>query len=129
MGLGTILLAPALLFAAPAPASRAAAGDSERSGSFVIEYGNHRFRVVSPARRSPQTTLVLENKTSVGVRGRVETLGGRLLHHVSTPPNEFKTLTITLRKGERAVFIPLSPPLQEVELAFNKPPYEIPPRR
>lgn len=117
-----LLLLPALVHAA-------AGGGAERSGSFVIEYGNHRFRVVSPPRRSPQVGLVVENKTPVRIHGRAETAGGRVLHRVSVPPGGFRTVTVTLNRDERAVFVPLSPPMQTVELAFNRPPYEIPPRR
>ena len=102
---------------------------AEKAESFVIE-GHDRFlKVVAPEIFSSQSSLIIENKMLAKLYGKIETTTGRFVGHISVLSKNFKTVTLDLKREEGALFIPLSPPFQEVELVFGRGSYEIPPQK
>ena len=102
---------------------------AESSESFVVRNYDRYIRVVAPEKFDPEINLLIENKTLTKLYGKVETKGGRAISHISIYPKGFKTIKLGLRRGEKAVFVPLSPSFQAVDLTFGKQPYEIPPQK
>ena len=102
---------------------------AEKAESFVVEGHDQYFKVVAPESFSPEPNLIIENKMLTKLYGQIETTAGRVVTHVSIEPKKFKSVALKLKKGEGALFVPLSPPFQKVELAFGRNSYEIPPQK
>ena len=102
------------------------AGSTE---SFVIKNYHGYFRVLSPKVFNPRVNFIIENKTFTRMYGMIQNRTKKSVDHVSIEPNGFKTIPLELQKDDVVVFVPLSPPFQEVNLIFGKKMYEIPPQR
>ena len=102
---------------------------SQKADSFVVEVRDQYIRAIAPEAYSDRSTLVIENKTLASIYARLETTMGRSIGYVSIVPKSSKVATLDLKRGESGIFIPLSPPSQEVELTFGRESYEIPPQK
>ena len=101
---------------------------AEVSESFVVKIHEGYFKVTAPENFDPDTHLTIENETLTKIYGKLDTLTERPIIYVSIFPKSFKSLKVNLVEGGKAIFTPLSPPFQEVELEFGRGSYEIPPQ-
>lgn len=101
----------------------------EKADSFVVKVYDEKVRVLSPKKYDPLLKVVIENKTLSKITGKVETGSGEVLAFVSILPAKFTSVSVKSLKSEKVFFVPLSPPLQRVELKIGNKPYEIPPKQ
>lgn len=100
----------------------------EKADAFIVKVYDERVRVLSPAKYDPLLNVIIENKTLVDISGKVETSSGEILAYVTIKPSKATSVNVKKVKEEKVYFVPLSPPLQKVELKLGSKPYEIPPR-
>lgn len=101
----------------------------EKADSFVVKVYDEKVRVLSPNKYDPLLKVVIENKTLSKITGKVETGSGEVLAFISILPSKFTSVSVKSLKSEKVYFVPLSPPLQKVELKIGNKPYEIPPKQ
>lgn len=101
----------------------------ERADAFIVRAYNKSYKILSPPGFKAKTNLIVENKTTVKLLGKVKLGNGKTLGHMSIKPGSYQTTIINMKKNERVYFVPLSPPFQKFELKFGSRPYEIPPKR
>lgn len=101
----------------------------EKPNAFVVKVYDEKVRVLSPTKYDPLLTVVIENKTLTKLKGKIETGSGEVLKFVSISPGKFTSVNVEKLKTQKLYFIPLSPPLQKVELKIGNKPYEIPPKQ
>lgn len=101
----------------------------EKSDAFVVKIFDDKVKVLSPIKFDPSLTVIIENKTLVQIKGRIETGRGEMLTHIALEPGKSVSKSVKRLKSEKLFFIPLSPPFQKVELKLGNKPYEIPPRQ
>ena len=100
----------------------------ESPDAFIVKVFDEKVRVLSPKKDDPHLSVIIENKTQVTLRGKVETESGGQSALFTLDPHKMTHVKLENLKKERIFFIPLSPPLQKVELKLGNKPYEIPPR-
>jgi hypothetical protein len=101
---------------------------SEKSEAFEVKALSNRYRVIAPLKYHKDINLILENSTMVNIFGKVMTKERGVIEHLSVLPGKFKRVELNLRKNEVPIFVPLSPPFQEIKLIIGRRPYEIPPK-
>ena len=101
----------------------------EKSETFVVDYFDNKFKVISPLDISTETTLIINNKGLSRLIGKVQTNEGEVIKFFSINPRDFNA--ISLRKGfrKRIFLVPLSPAFQTFELVTGQKSYEIPPKK
>ena len=97
----------------------------ETSPSYIVTIHNDKVRVVSPKRAQTTTTLILKNESLRRFIGKVLDSDNKLIEHVAVSENSTVSVRLPSNK-QRFRFVPLSPPLQEIELKPGQVPYEIP---
>lgn len=73
-------------------------------------------------------SVIIENKTQVTIKGRITTRSGGNEEFISLQAGKSTSVKLKNVDSEKIFFIPMSPPLQRVELKLGGKPYEIPPR-
>ena len=101
----------------------------EKPDAFIVKIYDEKVRVLSPAKYDPKLSVIIENKTLVIMKGKLETSSGQVLKFISVAPGKSVSVGVKKVKAEKVYFIPLSPPLQKVELKIGNKPYEIPPKQ
>lgn len=101
----------------------------EKPSAFIIKVYDDKVRVLSPTKYDPLLSVVIENKTMAKLKGKIETGSGEVLKFVSILPGKFTSVNVKKLKTQKLFFVPLSPPLQKVELKIGNKPYEIPPKQ
>jgi hypothetical protein len=101
----------------------------EFSYSFIIRIYGKKVRVISPKKYSAEISLIVENKSLQKQIGKIMTTKGELISFIAVDSNKTVSKKISIKKGVRLIFIPLSPAFQEIELIEGKESYEIPPRQ
>ena len=100
----------------------------EKSDAFIVKIFDGRVLVLSPVKDDPNLSVIIENKTLVDIRGKIETGRGEILNYVNILARGSQSLKLNRKNKERIFFIPQSPPFQRVELKLGNKPYEIPPQ-
>lgn len=100
----------------------------ERADAFIVKVYDERVRVLSPTNYDERLAVIIENKTLSLLKGKIQTHLGEDLNFVSVDPGKSDSVNVKRLKTDRLYFVPLSPPLQKVELIIGNKPYEIPPR-
>ncbi|GEM_PF-432950 len=104
-------------------------GGAEFSYTFIIQIFGDRVKVVSPKAYSKEISVIIENKSLEKQIGKLINTKGETLSFVVVPPNDSISKKLSVVQGNKVIFIPLSPPFQEIELIEGKESYEIPPRQ
>lgn len=97
--------------------------------SFLVTAFDDRFQVISPLNFKSNMEIVLENKTSVKLIGKLVVNNSKNETFVAIMPSKFQKAMVKLNKGDRLHFIPMSPAFQEIELIVGNKTYEIPPKK
>lgn len=97
----------------------------EHADAFIVEIQNDKVRVISPKKRDGNIPVIILNKTITKFYGKLAT-EKKDLQFLSLEPRDQKSLHVSGKDFKNLSFIPLSPPLQEVNLVFGKKAYEVP---
>ncbi len=100
----------------------------EKADTFIVKIHNDRVRVVSPTGYDPKMAIIIQNKTLTPIIGKIVKNQGEILHFLKIGPSKSRSYPLTINKGDRAYFIPQSPPFQKIELVLGRKVYEIPPK-
>jgi len=100
----------------------------EKADAFIVKVYDTKVKVVSPVKDDPNLSVIIENKTLVDIRGKIETGRGEILNYVNIKSRASTSLKLKRKDKEKIFFIPQSPPFQKVELKLGNRPYEIPPQ-
>jgi len=100
----------------------------ESPDAFIIKVFNEKVRVLSPKKFDSPMSVIIENKTQVTIKGRVTTESGSSEEFLSLQAGKSTSVKLKNVNSEKIFFVPMSPPLQRVELKLGSKPYEIPPR-
>ncbi len=100
----------------------------ESPDAFIVRVYDEKVRVLSPVKYDPQLSVIIENKTLVTLKAKVITESESSIEFISLAPSKTTSVKLKNLDKEKIYFIPMSPPLQRVELKLGSKPYEIPPR-
>lgn len=101
----------------------------ESHDGFLVSAYDDRFKVVSPEKFKNPMEVIVENKTLVRLVGKLVINHEKILNFSSVDSEKYQRFMITIKKGDRLHFVPLSPAFQEVELIIGNKIYEIPPKK
>jgi len=101
----------------------------EKAETFILEIFDSKYKVVSPNKFHDQMSVIIENKSLNKVAGKMVTSQQVVIDYVSIMPGAHQSVEVGKFKGQRIFFVPLTPPVQEIELIPGKQSYEIPPKR
>lgn len=97
-------------------------------GQFEIIFERSKMVVHSPPRFKMKGQVFLRNQTPEIILLKVLQSSGKLLNFVTIASGEDKTIGVDFKNAQDFVTImPLVPSLQEIDLSYGKPTYEIPP--
>jgi hypothetical protein len=102
---------------------------AELSDTFIVKIFHDKVKVISPAKLSNNLTVIVENKTLVDIRGKIETKLGKVVAYVTIPSGQSKSVPVKISKKDKIYFVPMAPAFQAVELIVGRKAYEIPPKR
>ncbi|MEI8346715.1 MAG: hypothetical protein WCG27_04560 [Pseudomonadota bacterium] len=97
--------------------------------NFEVHVFDRKVIVNSPPTFRVGMSVLIENKTLITLVGKIQKQNGEVLSFVSIAPDTQKTVPLNISEKEKAVFIPLAPSFQEIELNIGQSTYEIPPKR
>jgi len=100
----------------------------ESPDAFIVKVFNEKVRVLSPKKFDSPMSVIIENKTQVIIKGRITTESGSSEEFISLDAGKSTSVKLKNLNKEKLFFVPMSPPLQKVELKLGSKPYEIPPR-
>ena len=101
----------------------------QKVDAFTVKFLDKRISVSSPEKGKGPFGLIIKNKTLVKMVGKIETPDQRVLEYVVIAPKGDKVMELThLSATNRLFFVPMSPPLQKIELRPGNKFNEIPPR-
>jgi len=100
----------------------------ESPDAFIVKISNEKVKVLSPQKFDSPMSVIIENKTQVTIKGRISTESGSSEEFLSLQAGKSISVKLKNINSEKIFFIPMSPPLQRVELKLGSKPYEIPPR-
>lgn len=100
----------------------------EKSEGFVVIY-DKRVKVLSPMKYHKKLSILIENKMLGKLLVKIVRENGDLIDIISVVPNNPKSVEFEMKRKEKILFIPLSPPAQTIELTIGRKSYEIPPKR
>lgn len=100
----------------------------EKADAFVVRIFDDKVKVLSPVKDDPNLNVIIENKTLVDIRGKIENGYGEILYYVNVKSRGSRSFSLKRKLKEKIFFIPQSPPFQKVELKLGNKPYEIPPQ-
>ncbi len=100
----------------------------ESPDAFIVKVYDEKVRVLSPVKFDPHLSVIIENKTLVNLKAKVITESESNVEFISLKAGKSTSVRLKNLDKEKVFFIPLSPPLQRVELKLGSKPYEIPPR-
>jgi hypothetical protein len=95
--------------------------------AFIIQINDRSIHVTTPETRRPLFAVIVENRSLSDQVGKF-IVEGKTLKFVTVKSGKSETVEIENRASSNPVFVPVSPAFQEVELAFGKKAYEIPPK-
>lgn len=109
----------------------------ERSSAFIITAHGDYYKVLGPSAlvglntitKSQTVAVIIENKTLSKLVGKIESGQKDQVEFVTIEAGQSKSIDLTLKKGHKYYFYPLSPAFQRVELMIGKKAYEIPAKR
>jgi hypothetical protein len=96
-----------------------------KSENFIVQINDRSVNVLSPEKRKPMFSVLVENRSLSDQLGKF-TVDGKNLKFVTVKSGETKAVEIENKTSANVVFTPVSPAFQEVELLFGKKAYEIP---
>lgn len=99
----------------------------EKADAFVVKIYDKSMRVLSPVKYDKALTVIIDNRTLSKVTGKIETESGVVMDYVAIGSGETSAYKVGRLNKEKVYFVPMSPPLQKVELKLGNKPYEIPP--
>ena len=100
----------------------------ESPDAFIVKVYDQKVRVLSPVKYDPELNVIVENKTRVTLKAKLVTETESNVEFLSLEAGRTTNIKLKNLDKEKVFFIPLSPPLQKVELKLGSKPYEIPPR-
>ena len=100
----------------------------ESPDAFIVKVYDQKVRVLSPIKYDPELNVIVENKTRVTLKAKIVTESESSVEFLSLEAGRTTNVKLKNLDKEKVFFIPLSPPLQKVELKLGSKPYEIPPR-
>ena len=101
----------------------------EGSDTFIVKFFDEKVKVLAPKKFDKRLSVIVENKTLVKLRGKIENSQGSVLSFLSVNPNESYSVDLKIKKGQKVFFVPISPSFQKVRLEIGKASYEIPPKK
>ncbi len=97
-------------------------------GQFEIIFERSKMVVHSPPRFKMKGQVFLRNQTPEIILLKILRSNGKLLNFTTIASGEDKTVGVDFKDGQDFVtVVPLVPALQEIDLSYGKPTYEIPP--
>ncbi len=97
--------------------------------AFHIVMRDQVINVVSPAKYHSDLSVLIENKMSSKILGKLVRKDGAVLAYLAIAPNSSASVALHTKNGEHIFFVPEVPALQAVELIIGKEAYEIPPKK
>ncbi len=98
----------------------------EVSEAFLIDVFDKSIKVVAPQGKSKKIAVIIKNQTLSALRAKLISDDGLYLKMMNLAPRKELSLEIEIKDKERYFFVPLAPPIQEVELQWGKKTYEVP---
>lgn len=99
-----------------------------KTETFVIQIQDRSISILSPEKRKPVYSVLVENRSLSDQLGKF-TVQGKILKYVSVKSGMTEPVEIENKTGANVIFVPVSPAFQEVELQFGKKAYEIPSKK
>jgi hypothetical protein len=99
------------------------------SEAFIVRSHDQKVEVIAPKKFHPEQVVMVENRTTQDLIGYVQTQDGKNKVHLRVKPSKYVSVSLPGQNAQRFVFVPLSPPFQEVELVVGREVYEIPAKR
>ena len=99
-----------------------------KTETFVIQIQDRSMSILSPEKRKPVYSVLVENRSLSDQLGKF-TVQGRILKYVSVKSGMTEPVEIENKTSANVFFVPVSPAFQEVELLFGKKAYEIPSKK
>lgn len=99
------------------------------SEAFIVRSHDQKVEVIAPKKFHPDQVVMIENRTTEDLIGYVQTQDGKSTAHVRVKPSQYTSVSLPATNAQKLIFVPLSPPFQEVELVIGKEVYEIPSKR
>ena len=85
----------------------------EKSEGFVVIY-DKRVKVLSPMKYHKKLSILIENKMLGKLLVKIVRENGDLIEIISVVPNNPKSVEFEMKRKEKILFIPLSPPAQTI---------------
>lgn len=96
--------------------------------TFVIQIKDRSLSIISPDKRKPLYTVLVENRSLSDQLGKFM-VQGKILKYVSVKSGMTEPVEIENKTNANVLFVPVSPAFQEIELLFGKKAYEIPSKK
>ncbi len=100
----------------------------EASEAFIVKLYNTSIRVISPDHFVESISVIVENKSTSKMIGKLVREKGEVVNFFSLLPEEHGAVETKITKEQRLFYVPVSPAFQTIELLFGKDAYEIPPK-
>ena len=104
-------------------------GAEYHSDAFLIQVMDRQVKVVAPEKYHKGLNVIIENKTLSRLLGKLETVSGQLIGHVSIPSEKFQSIDLPMEQFEKTFFVPMAPAFQAIELKIGAKSYQIPPAK
>lgn len=98
----------------------------EEHTGFIVTANEKNFSVISASKFSPKMEIVIENKTSVRLIGRIMLNRTSNVEFVSIEPQAYKKFEVNLKAQDILHYMPINPAFQEIELIVGNKKYEVP---
>lgn len=99
---------------------------SEVSDAFNVIIGTESIQVISPSKKESKTSVIIENKSFSKFYFKIINNRDQTLYYLSVAPKGNAARDLNFKTNNKIFLIPISPPLQRVELKFSKEAYHIP---
>ena len=100
----------------------------KNSHAFIVVLDRGKIKVSSPKGYNPFVNIIIENKSMVRVLGILK-WEGKKHQFVVIRPGKNKSIELSLKKGDKISFTPISPSFQKINLTLGSKYYEIPSKR
>ena len=100
-----------------------------KSEAFIITMEDDRVQVLSPPKWHKKMAVIINNNTLIKVVGKLATnVSGKVISYITLWPRTSRGMEVSFSKESKIVFVPMAPPLQELDLIIGNKAYEIPVR-
>ena len=97
-----------------------------QSDIFYLDILDDKIKLTSPRQYHPHLHILLHNRGTGKVLGRLETAKKRIIEFIALKPGESHSIPIAHIVREKIYYHSLFPPFQEIEFIIGRSYYEIP---